>query len=373
MNVTFLGGAGEYGRSCFLLETQKKQFLIDCGIHKSETDPELRIPRLQLIDSSRLAAVFITHSHDDHTGALKQLADTGWSGPLYASAPTFAQMEDFPNAVEMRPLKVEQAGSWLQAADETEFCFGRAGHTEGACWYLFRTGSETVFFSGDYTFHSGLYPYDMPPEGPVDLAVMDGAYGWETRTQKEAEKQLLYRMKGLAGKGLIHGPLVGKSQEIFLLLAEAGFAPTLDPAMQEYTLESLQERRRWFKQEGAEKLGRWLDQAQGTDDGEEYGSSIGVYLEKTLMKAELPKEAVTIFTTGPKLPALEEYQYEHVPFFVHPTIEETKQLLQVVQPARTVFTHTPDPEVFAALEGTNVITALVGDIVDTGTGRVRRG
>ncbi|TVP83282.1 MAG: MBL fold metallo-hydrolase [Alkalicoccus sp.] len=363
MNVTFLGGAGEYGRSCFLLNVKETSILIDCGVVKGETDPSRRFPQLERVDKHRLAAVFLTHSHEDHTGALERLADLGWSGPVYATGPSFEQTEKIPAAMEKRPLAAGEIKRW-QEAGEVKFSFGRSGHTEGACWYLFHHEGETIYFSGDYTLHSSLYPFDFPPEGAVDFAVMDGAGGAEKRSRKETEEAFLTRMKNVTEKGAVHGPLAGKTQELLLLLAEEGLNPAVDPAVYDYTLESLEKRRSWYKNDGAEKLQMWMKRKAAASVSEwlREEKQVGIYEERTLAEA-MPFDAA-IFTTGPKLPVFEKTSYEKVPFFVHPTLPETKQLLQLIKPKRTVFTHTSVPEVFQDLKETEVISVKTGDTVD---------
>jgi Cft2 family RNA processing exonuclease len=363
MNVTFLGGAGEYGRSCFLLNIKETSVLVDCGIVKGETEPAKKFPQLERVGLDRLASVFLTHSHEDHTGALERLADLGWRGPVYATEPTFEQSEIIPDVFEKRPLSIEEKMQWYKAG-EVEFCFGRSGHTEGACWYLFHHEGQTIYFSGDYTLHSSLYPFDLPPEGPVDVAVMDGAGGLESRSRKEAEQTLLTRMKKVTEKGALHGPLAGKTQELLLMLAEEGLNPAVDPAVYCYTMESLSKRRSWYKQEGAEKLEVWMKRdaaASSVSAWLQSDQTAGIYLEKTLA-AEIPS-GISIFTTGPKLPVFEKESYEKIPFFVHPTFPETKQLLQRIKPKRSAFTHTPEPEVFYYMKETETIRAETGNTV----------
>ncbi|NJP36242.1 MBL fold metallo-hydrolase [Alkalicoccus luteus] len=361
MHVTFLGGAGEYGRSSFLLHTEEQDYLIDCGIAKSQSGAVY--PEFDRIDPERLKAVFFTHSHDDHTGALGKLAETGWSGPVYASAPTIAQTGPLPDGFYAVELNSAAAGSW-NAVDGAQYCFGRAGHTEGACWFLFDVHGETVFFSGDYSMCSTLYPYDLPPEKPVDLALMDGAYGLETRDPDKVEEALLQRLRERM-PAAIHGPLSGKTQELLVLLTEADMKVAIDPEIRAYTLNSLKKRRGWYRAEGAARLEAALTEVAAPDQHDQH--TAGLYLEKTLASGDL--SGLTLFTTGPKLSVFESGPYEKVPFFVHPLLHETKALLKRIQPVRTVFTHTSAPEVFLPLSETCVVTAGVGDTVSVSRSR----
>ncbi|WP_444685800.1 MBL fold metallo-hydrolase [Alkalicoccus luteus] len=337
------------------MHTEEQDYLIDCGIAKSQSGAVY--PEFDRIDPERLKAVFLTHSHDDHTGALGKLAETGWSGPVYASAPTLAQTGPLPDGFYAVELKSAAAGSW-HAVDKTPYCFGRAGHTEGACWFLFNVKGETVFFSGDYSMRSTLYPYDLPTEKPVDLAILDGAYGLETRDPEKMEEALLQSLRERM-PAAIHGPLSGKTQELLVLLTEAGMKVALDPQIRVYTLNSLKKRRDWYTEKGGARLEAALMKAAAPDQQDQH--TAGLYLERTLAGGDL--SGSTLFTTGPKLSVFKSGPYEKVSFFVHPLLPETKALLKRIQPVRTVFTHTSAPEVFLPLSETCVVIAGVGDTV----------
>ena len=71
MKLMIAGGVGEHGRNCFLVQGETVRFLVDCG--KMADTPEDPYPRLTRAEICRLDAVFLTHSHADHTGALPWL------------------------------------------------------------------------------------------------------------------------------------------------------------------------------------------------------------------------------------------------------------------------------------------------------------
>lgn len=71
MEPTIAGGVGEHGRNCFLVQGETIRFLVDCG--KMADTPEDSYPRLTREQIGGLDAVFLTHSHADHTGALPWL------------------------------------------------------------------------------------------------------------------------------------------------------------------------------------------------------------------------------------------------------------------------------------------------------------
>ena len=83
ITLQFLGGASEVGRSCALLSNNHGAIMIDCGL--GFADPK---PYIDRIDMGRLRAVFLTHAHYDHVGALPLLYKMGYTGLTYCTRPT---------------------------------------------------------------------------------------------------------------------------------------------------------------------------------------------------------------------------------------------------------------------------------------------
>lgn len=89
MELFIAGGCGEHGRNCFYVEQNGEAFLVDCGLLAGAED---NLPRLNAEQIQKLRAVFLTHSHADHTGALPWLAQQGYQGSIYATLPTLTQL-----------------------------------------------------------------------------------------------------------------------------------------------------------------------------------------------------------------------------------------------------------------------------------------
>ena len=100
MELFIAGGCGEHGRNCFYVEQNDTAFLVDCGLLAGAEDD---LPRLNAEQIQKLRAVFLTHSHADHTGALPWLAQQ----VCYAaySDPTALLLESYPNAGKSLPLQ----------------------------------------------------------------------------------------------------------------------------------------------------------------------------------------------------------------------------------------------------------------------------
>ncbi|MDQ3108182.1 MAG: ribonuclease J, partial [Actinomycetota bacterium] len=92
VRITFLGGLGEIGRNCAVLEVEGRLLLIDCGLmFPEETMPgiDLVLPDFTFLreNADRIEGCVLTHGHEDHVGALSYLLRE-LSFPIFGSALT---------------------------------------------------------------------------------------------------------------------------------------------------------------------------------------------------------------------------------------------------------------------------------------------
>ncbi|MBA2625183.1 MAG: ribonuclease J [Acidimicrobiia bacterium] len=92
VRVTFLGGLGEIGRNCAVLEQEGRLVLLDCGLLFPDPDMpgvDLVLPDFTYLraNAERIDGCILTHGHEDHVGALSFLLRE-LSFPLYGSALT---------------------------------------------------------------------------------------------------------------------------------------------------------------------------------------------------------------------------------------------------------------------------------------------
>ena len=92
VRIYFLGGLGEIGRNCMVLEQDDKLMLIDCGLMFPDADMhgiDLVLPDFTFLreNEDRIVGCVATHGHEDHVGGLQFLLRE-LSFPIYGSMVT---------------------------------------------------------------------------------------------------------------------------------------------------------------------------------------------------------------------------------------------------------------------------------------------
>ncbi len=90
LKILPLGGLGEIGMNCMVLETDAEILIVDCGLLFSDLDHlgvEFVIPDFAYLKErkDKVKAFVITHGHEDHIGALSFALKAGIRAPVYAS------------------------------------------------------------------------------------------------------------------------------------------------------------------------------------------------------------------------------------------------------------------------------------------------
>ena len=78
VHITFLGGLGDIGRNCAVLETDGRMVILDCGqMFADETQPGVNsiLPDFEFLrqNAHRIEGCIVTHAHEDHIGGLPYL------------------------------------------------------------------------------------------------------------------------------------------------------------------------------------------------------------------------------------------------------------------------------------------------------------
>src|SRR6266566_8415017 len=251
MQVAFLGGASGVGASCLAIELAEQWFVVDAGVrvdHKA--DP---LPDLAQLEGKDIRAIFVTHAHADHIGALPLLHRAFPTTPIFTSRGTALLMEVMladalkimaKRAVEemelplypeelvsgmlmqVRPMPIEEPFTVPMLPGITIHA-SRAGHIAGAVSLGFRATGGSIVVSGDIssTPPRTVLGATPPPLKHCDLLVLEATYGSRLHPNRQAEEQ---RLAQAVAEGLAHGGHVlipcfglGRGQEILLLLQAA--------------------------------------------------------------------------------------------------------------------------------------------------------
>src|SRR5580765_3504551 len=86
--LTFLGAAGTVTGSKYLVESNNKRLLVDCGLFQGGKVLRQRNWERLIADPATINWVILTHAHIDHTGYVPRLVSEGFTGPVFANATT---------------------------------------------------------------------------------------------------------------------------------------------------------------------------------------------------------------------------------------------------------------------------------------------
>lgn len=251
MEVVFLGGASGIGASCIAVRTGNLWFLVDAGV-RMDTRID-RLPDLAFLQDKSLAAIFITHAHADHIGAIPVVRQSFPKVPIYTSRPTMLLMElmltDALQVMAKRassglevPLYDEKAvlatllmlrtlplmgTTTVPELPDVTIHISRAGHVAGAVSIGFEAPDGSVIVSGDMS----ITPQRTVPGAALnslkhaDLLILESTYGARLHPNRQSEEARLAQAvaEGIARGGhvLIPAFALGRAQEVLRILYEA--------------------------------------------------------------------------------------------------------------------------------------------------------
>jgi len=256
MNIEFLGATQEVTGSCYLLQINNKNILIECGMlqgghahERHNNDPFPFVP-------SELDAVIISHAHLDHSGRLPMLVKEGFHGDIFTHYATVdlckimlldsayihekeAQWENkkrqrkgldllepiFTKKQAETTLKYFNGLNYDEEFKVTEgvkITLRDAGHIIGSAIIEFNLNEENihkkVVFSGDLGHQNAPILRDPFKVKSADLVIMESTYGdrlhrsWHETWQEVGN--IIAHAKSHKGNIIIPAFTVGRTQEI---------------------------------------------------------------------------------------------------------------------------------------------------------------
>ncbi|MBU0586547.1 beta-CASP ribonuclease aCPSF1 [Candidatus Micrarchaeota archaeon] len=252
LRVSFLGGFGEVGRSCMLVQTNHSKVIIDCGVNPVTTEPTKAYPYLNTLGFSldQIDAVIISHGHMDHMGFAPYLYAYGYDGPVYCTPPTRDFMallqQDYINVLqksfgvsapytkkdiqkELRHVIPVDYGEVVDITPEIKMTLYNAGHILGSALVHLHIGEglHNLVYSGDIKFgFTRLFDPANVNFPRVETLFVESTYGGRddmTPPRAESENNLIRIInETIEKKGCVLIPVfaVGRSQEILLVLED---------------------------------------------------------------------------------------------------------------------------------------------------------
>src|SRR5437868_1569803 len=88
MQLTFAGAAGTVTGSKYLVTTDDRSVLVDCGLFQGLKELRLRNWAPPPFDPRTIHSVLLTHAHLDHAGYLPLLVKRGFTGHVLSTLAT---------------------------------------------------------------------------------------------------------------------------------------------------------------------------------------------------------------------------------------------------------------------------------------------
>ncbi len=157
IRIVPLGGLGEFGMNCLVVERGEDAFAIDCGVMFPEEHMmgvDRVIPDLSYLRDlgDRLKGFVLTHGHEDHIGALPYVL-SDLKVPLFATRFTAGllrrKFEEHPELSDVCIEEYAPRDKWKLGGFEIEGL--RVTHSiVDACGLAIRSGKDIVVHTGDF-------------------------------------------------------------------------------------------------------------------------------------------------------------------------------------------------------------------------------
>ena len=167
-NVFALGGLGEVGKNTYCFETERSLIIVDAGVRF----PEANLPGVDYVipdytylknNRSKVKALFITHGHEDHIGAVPFLVRSLYIPVIYAPRLAAAlirhKLADARIKEAVKIVEIDE-NSVVEVGEDFTVSFIRVTHSiPDAFGVVIDTKAGRIVDTGDYKI-------DLTPVGP---------------------------------------------------------------------------------------------------------------------------------------------------------------------------------------------------------------
>jgi putative mRNA 3-end processing factor len=233
MEIEFLGGAGEVGRSAILLNTDSS-ILLDCGlkIHDEQSYP--------LPPPVPVETCIVSHPHLDHCGFLPSLFDK--FSPDIIGTPPCRAITDLL-LLDSAKIIIEETGTLpykrsshkraINAfkptgfhneimVNNTKVTLFDAGHIPGSALVLLEYGGKRILYTGDFKLQETRMMKTAEIPKDIDILITESTYvAREHPKRRDLEVQLVQHCDTVLDNGgnvLLPAFAVGRTQELIRVL-----------------------------------------------------------------------------------------------------------------------------------------------------------
>lgn len=213
--IGFYGGTGSVTGANFLLKTQTKQIMIDCGLIQGDRFAAASNCDAFYYTPKDVDILFVTHAHADHIGRIPKLVADGFSGRIYSTIPTLdlaavmlrdaykvmsyeSERYGTERCYESKDIDAALAlwegveyGTPIETGDGISGTFTDAGHILGSAMVTLSRDGKKFVFTGDI----GNVPQPLldPPVVPkgYDYLLMESVYGDRQHEEVAERSELL--------------------------------------------------------------------------------------------------------------------------------------------------------------------------------------
>ena len=263
MKITFLGATRTVTGSNFLVETNDKKFLVDCGLFQGQEKETLLNTEEFMFVPSDIDFVLLTHAHIDHSGRIPKLYKEGYRGPIYATKATcdlcsimlpdsgyiqesevewlnrkrmregkhpvealYTAQDAIDSQVLFEPINYDEE---IQITPSIRVRYNDAGHMLGSAiievWVNEDGEEQKIVFSGDLGNNNIPLLKEPSRIEEADILVLESTYGdrEHINVENKAEEFLQIVSKTLeqGGNVIIPSFAVGRTQEILYELQKS--------------------------------------------------------------------------------------------------------------------------------------------------------
>lgn len=345
-----LGGGNEIGASCYLVNIKGNNFMFDIGTRNIE---KRRYPSLSIIGKNDnmdslndLDAIFLSHSHSDHNGAISNLAkNLTQQKEIICSEKTknlterqleFTKKHENNSFSQQEEVYIDKGIGMLSQYSELKnidkgdynFTLFPAGHIPGAVMTLLECNGKKILYTGDFSNQN--YPltskYKISKIKDLDLLIVNSTNLGKKSNGKNME--YLYKELNrivfstyLGKKNIINVNKLNHGMEIIAFLEEV--LKKGDLRKKDITIYTDSE---------------ILELIKIIEDGDLNFKNV-----KNISELKNKKELHIVVSY--KKGEFKGYEANEIRYSLHSDLDGIKELIQKLKPKKTFIVHYPKDEI----------------------------